>query len=480
MSRSWNTSMLFAVLMICGTASAFAQPQGPDTLWTRTFGGPDNDYGFAVQSLPDGSVIAGGSGALTPPWNEHTAILTRLDRSGNVAWCNEFRQTSLREVDAFQVTSDGGLFIGGRTTNQDFEVLKMDSSRSVQWESVSPFYAALFLSVCVLEPREGGYLAVQSGMSGNGPDICVLRYDASGDTLWTHRYGGVGMDRITACFQTEDGGYILGGSIDVRDSLGNVHLDAYMLKLNSNGNEQWSRAYTAPDDEWINGLAVTDSGYLMVGYVQDLSTIQDYVYVQKVSLTGDSLWARRYSELGQAHCADVCRLPDGNLILCCSRNSTTMLLAMNQDGQILWTRDYAPGSHRYGVSMALSDETELTLAGWAVTSDSGYQMSVMRTETPQAVPHQPASIADDFILMQNYPNPFNGSTTITYYARTPGTYALSIYDVSGRFLRILDKGYHQSGMVTACFNPFGLASGSYYYKLEGAMGSKAARMTLLK
>ncbi len=70
-----------------------------------------------------------------------------------------------------------------------------------------------------------------------------------------------------------------------------------------------------------------------------------------------------------------------------------------------------------------------------------------------------------FKLEQNYPNPFNPSTTIKYFIPESGNVNLTIYDINGRKIRILEHGYKTRGYHKVNFDGYGLSSGIYYYRL---------------
>jgi Secretion system C-terminal sorting domain len=72
----------------------------------------------------------------------------------------------------------------------------------------------------------------------------------------------------------------------------------------------------------------------------------------------------------------------------------------------------------------------------------------------------------DYKLFQNYPNPFNPTTIISYRLKEKGYVKLIIYDIKGSLVKVLVNETKESGYYETEFNPKGLASGIYLYRLE--------------
>ncbi|MEP7196438.1 MAG: HYR domain-containing protein [Saprospiraceae bacterium] len=85
-----------------------------------------------------------------------------------------------------------------------------------------------------------------------------------------------------------------------------------------------------------------------------------------------------------------------------------------------------------------------------------------------------------FELYQNEPNPFNKSTVISYRLPEAGAVKLTIYDVTGKVVRVYDvKG--QKGLNTYNVNKSDLnASGVLYYQLDAANNTATKRMVIIE
>ena len=80
----------------------------------------------------------------------------------------------------------------------------------------------------------------------------------------------------------------------------------------------------------------------------------------------------------------------------------------------------------------------------------------------------------------NYPNPFLYSTEIFFTLPQSGYVKLSIYDQTGRTIKVIVDGYRTAGEYNFEFIPSGTQSGVFFYKLETGYSTNTGKMVLLK
>jgi len=85
-----------------------------------------------------------------------------------------------------------------------------------------------------------------------------------------------------------------------------------------------------------------------------------------------------------------------------------------------------------------------------------------------------------FRLEQNYPNPFNPTTNITFSIINPQRVSVDIYDIHGRFIENIYKGFNNTGSYTITYNAENLSSGIYLYRLTTDRGVETKKLTLIK
>ncbi|MBN2416481.1 T9SS type A sorting domain-containing protein [bacterium] len=85
---------------------------------------------------------------------------------------------------------------------------------------------------------------------------------------------------------------------------------------------------------------------------------------------------------------------------------------------------------------------------------------------------------DDFELLQNYPNPFNGETRIPFTLTGRANITLSIVDLRGRTIIVLEQGVKNAGRHEGVWNAEGVGSGIYLVRLQAGDVVKVRKMAL--
>jgi hypothetical protein len=131
--------------VIAGVTFSFGAGQGDvylvktnaagDTLWTRTYGGKDEDWGWSVeQTLDGGYIISGYSNSFGS--GSYYVYLIKTDASGYASWTKTYGGAGWNEGYSVQQTTDGGYVVAGYTTSlgpggDDVYVIKTDANGNV-------------------------------------------------------------------------------------------------------------------------------------------------------------------------------------------------------------------------------------------------------------------------------------------------------------------------------------------------------------
>lgn len=106
---------------------------------------------------------------------------------------------------------------------------------------------------------------------------------------------------------------------------------------------------------------------------------------------------------------------------------------------------------------------------------------VFRTvESTNSTPENNWTIPNEYILKQNYPNPFNPMTTIEYELPSAATVRITVFDVLGRVLSVLEDGQQRAGRHVVHFDATGTASGVLFYQMKAGTFTQTKRMMVIR
>ena len=85
-----------------------------------------------------------------------------------------------------------------------------------------------------------------------------------------------------------------------------------------------------------------------------------------------------------------------------------------------------------------------------------------------------------FSLEQNYPNPFNPGTTIRYSLPSRSHVTLTVFNMLGQEVALLQNGEQEAGYHEVKFDGSGLSSGVYFYRMQAGDFVQTRRLLLLR
>jgi hypothetical protein len=233
-----------------------------DTLWTRTFGGTEDDRGCSVDITDDGGyIICGVTRSFGAAGSD--IYLIKTDSSGDSLWAKKFGGAGGDGAGSVKQTKDKGYIIAGEKcydseTNESYiYLLKTDSSGRSRWSRSlkKGYYSGGGNSV--IETSDGGYVIGGWAMwLWEMSRVCLLKTDSQGDSLWWY-IGSTG--NLGSVIETKNHDYVVTGS--------NFDEPLLAAKVNSSGDLLWSNNIGSEYD-YSAGSSIrqtSDGGYIAVG-----------------------------------------------------------------------------------------------------------------------------------------------------------------------------------------------------------------------
>ena len=255
----------------------------------------------------------------------------------------------------------------------------------------------------VLPLDDDGYLVVGEKVSQFEPEmkanLVLLRLDANGGLLWERAYGGDRACSGQSLLAATEGDVLIAGTIQSEDG---DDAEVYLLRLDAEGNELWSRSFGTSRDEYGGRFfAAGDGGYVIVGNSVDPNDIvadpgaagyagfagRSNAYLVKTDAAGDEVWSRRFETDDNVIASGGAMAADGGIVVLTYvlhypvDDNDIRLFKVDGDGNEVWSRTWEEGK----------------ASGYDLiaTSDGGFLISGLRS-----FPEDPARAKSDALLLK--------------------------------------------------------------------------------
>jgi len=140
----------------------------------------------------------------------------------------------------------------------------------------------------------------------------IIKTDKHGNEIWRKNYGGLNHDFPSKIIQgIDDNFYVVGSTLNNT----NGSYDFVLIKIDADGNEIWTKNYGGLSYDYANDIDIDINGDMIItGESNSLSlNINSDIYVVKVDMDGNELWAKSYGGLGSDYGSCGKFLSDGTI-----------------------------------------------------------------------------------------------------------------------------------------------------------------------
>jgi len=405
-----------------------------DTTWTRTLGGPSDDYGYTVRIAPDGGYVVSGHTA-SFGHGDCDGWMFKTDSSGRLIWMNTYGTPMSEVTPSFNFTNDGGYVLIGFHGDDDDSLgvvymVKTDINGDTLWtkyygnnKSNYGFY--------VCQTADSGY--VFTGLTNNYDeqmdDVLLCKADKKGNLLWTKTFGGDSND-IAYCLQiTPDGGYIIAGWTS---SYGHGSEDGWVIRTDASGNKVWDKTYGGAKSDRFNHIEPTsDGGYICSGVTYSFSKNVADMWIVKIDSIGNQQWMKTFGDTADQMNGEIKQCADKGYVIIGSTSNNCQ-----------YTADY-------NVLLIKTDSN-----GNGLPSPESYYYNNL-----SGIP----ILQQSDCSFSNYPNPFNIQTIFQFEINQNVPVSIVLYDFQGRKLAdICTNAIYPAGNYTLSYHSADLAPGAYF------------------
>jgi len=356
--------------------------------FTTTFGGSSGDGGESVsQTLDGGFIITGWTKSYGAGSNDIWIIKT--DALGNEEWNKTFGGIYTDEGYSVAQTDDEGFIITGRTSSfgaggSDAWLIKIDELGNEKWNKTFGGSGSDY-AYSVAQTSNNGFVITgfTSSFGAGDNDAWLIKTDGLGNEEWSRTFGGSSVDGGESVSQTLDGGFIIAG---YTSSYGAGWNDVWLIKTDALGNEEWNKTFGGSStDHGSSVFQTSDGGFIITGFTYSYGAGGRDVWLIKTDAIGNEEWNRTFDGISKDEGESVSQTNDGGFIIIGSTGlqeasgSDIWLIKTDALGYEEWNKTFSGSYIDYGKSVYQTNDGGFIITG-STKSLYDYDVWLIKTD----------------------------------------------------------------------------------------------------
>ena len=387
------TTLLFTTLNAKGDLQKEPKKTKPEfeTVWQKAYGGDGRDRAYGVVALKNGGAMVAGM-SRTYGHGRSDMLIVKLDKKGKTVWRSSYGGKKRDFAYNITRTSDGNFIAVGSSEsfskdgNLDVYVVKFDTEGKRAWQKTYGGDEKDEAKAVVAVGGGGVLVAGYTESYGKGrKDIYILYIDKNGKEIWSKAIGGKEDDVANDIKLTADGGFVVVGGTE---SYGAGSSDFYVLKFDGKGKFLWDKVYGEANEDVLNTVAATpNGGFVVAGKTKSFGSKHSDIDIINYDKNGKTIWHKIFGFDSKEWANDIIRIPGGGYLLAGTTKSFGFgkfdfyLLEIDSKGSSVWANVY--GGENKDMAHALTrmaDGTILVVGETESFGQGGYDFMMIELE----------------------------------------------------------------------------------------------------
>ena len=361
---------LFLITSECWSLSE--EEIGPND-WYRIWSNPEsvmvNCYDMILDS--DNNIYLTGA-VYSSNLQSYEMVLIKYQNTSDYSISRSWNTDGSDISYAMAIDSSNNIYLAGISdnySNKFYTLVKFDNDLNYQWNITwGPYEDNRCYSVAI-DSQDNIYLGGRIMQENGDFDICLVKYNITGDFQWNQIWSHFTDDYCNAItIDSSDNIYLTGRTmrtgIDSRD-------DLCLLKYNSSGYLQWSRVRDAPSYEIGLGIALdSKEDIFIVGQTDsDLSIYSIDTFLVKYTKDGMFEWNRIFSGDMYCYSTDIVLDSTDNIYLggltklSESNGPSASVLKYDNNGTLQWHIEWGEPHIEECRAIAIDSMNNILIAG---------------------------------------------------------------------------------------------------------------------